>query len=295
MISNEMKAVINFLQKGKDATPADVSPEMMRKGFEQMAALNKPPDEGVYKPDTVAGVPVEWVAFPETLENRVMVYFHGGAYAAGSMNTHRNLCGRLAKATAMTVLMVDYRLAPENPFPAALEDAVAVYRWLISDHGMASDNLVMAGDSAGGGLTLAALLKLKEDGDRLPRAAVCMSPWTDLALTGDSIKTRADDDPFIIADAIGKFAGLYLNVADPKNPLASPLYGDLSGLPPLLIQVGERECLLDDSRRLAEKAEAAGVPVKLEVWEGMVHVFQIFAGVAPEGAQAIDNIAEFLK
>ncbi|MDY6905371.1 MAG: alpha/beta hydrolase [Thermodesulfobacteriota bacterium] len=295
MISKEMQAVINVLQKGKDSTPADLTAEMMRKGFEQMAALNRPPDKGVYKPDTLAGVPVEWVAFPEAPANRIMLYLHGGAYAAGSMNTHRNLCGRLAKATEMTVLMVDYRLAPENPFPAALEDAVAVYRCLIAEKDIKPADMVIAGDSAGGGLTLATMLKLKETGEPLPRAAVCMSPWTDLALTGETIKTKAEDDPFLIAEAIGRFAGLYLNGEDAKNPMASPLYGDLSGLPPLLIQVGDRECLLDDSRRLAERAKAADVPVKLETWEGMVHVFQIFAGIATESARAIENIAEFLK
>jgi epsilon-lactone hydrolase len=225
----------------------------------------------------------------------VILYFHGGGYVAGSVETHREFLAHIARATKRRILAVDYRLAPENPFPAALEDAVTVYRWLLADHRMSPENIAIGGDSAGGGLTLATLLKLKEDGDALPGAAVCLSPWTDLAMTGASITEKDSVDPFINASGMAAIAPAYIGADNAKNPLISPLYGDLSGLPPLLIHVGDRECLLDDSVRFAEKAQAAGSPVTLKVWEELFHVFHLFAGVAPEGREGIQEVAAFLE
>jgi acetyl esterase/lipase len=267
----------------------------MRNGLEQLSAM-APPYDGVFLSGVVAGgVPAEWVAVPGSAGKGVILYFHGGGYTAGSLSSHRNMVSRLAVEAGRLLLAVDYRLAPEHPFPAAVEDAVAAYRWLVNCEGVPAREVIFGGDSAGGGLALAALIKLRDEGDRLPRAAFCLSPWTDLAMTGDSIRTKADVDPFIEPRALDFLAGQYLQGANPRHPLASPLYADLTGLPPLLIQVGERECLLDDSLRLAEKAKAAGVDVTIDVWPEMIHVFQSFAPVAPEGVAGIRRIAEYLS
>ncbi|MEW6076734.1 MAG: alpha/beta hydrolase [Thermodesulfobacteriota bacterium] len=294
MVSTEMHNLITFLQhtvdKGREPHVA-----AMRNGLEQLAAM-APPYEGVFLSGVDAGgVPAEWVAVPGSDGKGVILYFHGGGYTAGSLSSHRNLVSRLAVEAGRLLLAVDYRLAPEHPFPAAVDDAVAAYRWLVNSEGVPAGMVIIGGDSAGGGLALAALIKLREEGDRLPRAAFCLSPWTDLAMTGDSIRTKADEDPFVEPRALGFLAGQYLQGTDPEHPLASPLYADLTGLPPLLIQVGERECLLDDSLRLAEKAKAAGVDVTIDVWPEMIHVFQSFAPVAPEGVAGIRRVAEYLN
>ena len=290
-----MEDIIRFLKHSQDkGRQPDVA--AIRTGLEQLSAM-APPFEGVSL-DTVDadGVPAEWVVVPGNEESRVILYFHGGGYNAGSLATHRDLVSRLAKETGRRILAADYRLAPEHPFPAAVEDAITVYSWLLNDQGIPPDRIVVGGDSAGGGLTLAALVKLKEEGIPMPQAAFCLSPWTDLTVTGESITAKAGEDPFIEPEALRYLAAQYLQQGtDPKNPLASPLYADLTGLPPLLIQVGERECLLDDSRRLAEKASQAGVDVTIDVWEGMIHVFQSFAPVAPEGKAGIRRIAEYLN
>jgi acetyl esterase/lipase len=191
-------------------------------------------------------------------------------------------------------LAVDYRLAPEHPFPAAVEDAVAGYDWLLST-GVDPAQVIIGGDSAGGGLTVATLVALKDAGVPMPSADLCISPWTDLALTGGSLRSKADADPMIAPDRITRVRDAYVGDADPREPLASPIYADLSGLPPMLIQVGENEVLLDDSTRLAERAEAARVDVTLEVWPEMIHVWHFFAELLPEGQQAIDRIGEYLR
>lgn len=295
MVSPEMTAVIDFLEKMKARTPADFEVNDLRKGLDKMVAMMPLPDDGIYESIDAGGVPAEWISVPGAGKEQVVLYLHGGGYISGSIASHRELLTRLARETGRYVLAIDYRLAPENPFPAALEDSVKAYRWLVSDQQINPTNIAIAGDSAGGGLTLATLLKLKADGILLPQAAVCLSPWTDLAMTGDSITTKAADDPFIAAQGAVKIAPFYINGDDPQNPLISPLYGDLVGLPPLLIHVGSRECLLDDSIRFAEKANEAGVPVTLAVWEGMIHVFHLFAALAPEGREGIRKIADFLK
>ncbi len=294
MASKEMEDIIRFLQQSRQkGRQPDVA--AIRAGLDQLSAM-APPFEGVdLQTVDAGGVPAEWVFVPGNEENDIILYFHGGGYTAGSLATHRDLVSRLAKETGRRVLAADYRLAPEHPFPAAVEDAVAVYRWLLNDKGLAPDKIVVGGDSAGGGLTLAALVKLRDAGDPLPRAAFCLSPWTDLAVTGESVTAKAEADPFIEPQALTYLADQYLQGADPRTPLASPLYADLTGLPPLLIQVGERECLLDDARRLGDKAEAAGVDVTIDVWDEMIHVFQSFAPVTPEGKAGIRRIAEYVE
>jgi acetyl esterase/lipase len=223
-----------------------------------------------------------------------MLYLHGGGYVVGSIATHRGLAGRLSQAAAARVLLVDYRLAPEHPFPAAVDDAASAYRWLLAQ-GIESARLVIAGDSAGGGLTIATLVALRDAGVPLPAAAVCLSPWVDLEGSGDSVTTKAAADPLVQKDMLLQLGAWYLAGADPRTPLAAPLYADLRRLPPLLIQVGTAEILLDDATRLAEKATAAGVKVTLESWEDMIHVWQLFAPMLPEGQQAIERIGVFVQ
>ena len=218
-----------------------------------------------------------------------------GGYIGGSIETHKDLVARISRAAKVRVLIIDYRLAPEHPFPAALEDAVAAYQWLISNEKIDPKNLIIGGDSAGGGLTVSTLVKLREEELSLPAAAICLSPWTDLAVTGESIKTKAEVDPFITPEINEFCAKNYLKDTDPKNYLASPLYADLKELPPMYIQVGTSEVLLDDSVRLAENAKEAGVDVELDIWEDMIHVFAIFAALAPESQQAIEKISDFIQ
>jgi acetyl esterase/lipase len=243
------------------------------------------------QPVDAGGVPAEWIGAQDT-DNGALLYLHGGAYVIGSINTCRELAGRLARAAKRRVLAIDYRLAPENPYPAALDDTVAAYHWLLGE-GVDPSQIVLAGDSAGGGLALAALLALRDAGQPLPAGAVCLSPWTDLALTGASIETQAQADPILAAHILRRHAQYYAGDRDLTTPLISPLYADLTGLPPLLFQVGTDEILLDDARRCAHKARQAGVEVSLDVYEGMFHVFQMVRFL-PETKQSIRRIAEFV-
>jgi monoterpene epsilon-lactone hydrolase len=244
---------------------------------------------------SAGGVDGEWIAGSDAHHDKAILYFHGGGFRLGSVSSHRELIARIAEASGCRVLAINYRLAPEHRFPAPLEDAIAAYGWMI-DQGLSPENIAFAGDSAGGNLVLAAMLGLRERGAPLPAAAVLMSPWTDLAVTGESYVSRADADPIHQRPMILALAKNYLgNDGDPRDPMASPLYADLTGLPPLLIQVGDRETVLDDSVMFADKARAAGIDVELQIWDGMIHVFQMFASELAEARQAIDSIAKFLK
>jgi monoterpene epsilon-lactone hydrolase len=218
---------------------------------------------------------------------------HGGGYATGSINTHREMVSRLSRAARARVLLIDYRLAPENPFPAAVQDAMAGYRWLLST-GVNPDGLVIAGESAGGALTVATLVALRDAGEPLPSAAICLSPWVDMEAFGESMTTKAEVDPLVSRESLLMYAKAYLGNADPRTPLAAPLYADLRGLPPLLIQVGTAEVLLDDATRLAERARLAGVDVILERYEEMIHMWHFYP-MLPEGQQAIRRIGEFVE
>jgi epsilon-lactone hydrolase len=243
---------------------------------------------------SAGGVDGEWISPADAPLDKAILYFHGGGFRIGSVVSHRDLIARIALASGCRVLAINYRLAPEHRFPAALDDALAAYGWML-DRGLKSDNIAFAGDSAGGNLVLAAMLALRDRGLPLPVSAVLMSPWTDLAATGASYVTRADADPIHQRPMILALAKNYLGgQGDPCDPLVSPLYADLTGLPPLLIQVGDRETVLDDSLVFADKARAAGIDVSLEVWDGMIHVFQMFGELA-EAHQAIASIAGFLN
>jgi len=245
-------------------------------------------------PVNAGGVPAEWIVAPGAAEDRFLLYLHGGGYVLGSINTHREMISRLSRAAGVRALALDYRLAPENPFPAAVDDATAAYRWLLSQ-GAKPERTAIAGDSAGGGLTLAALVAIRDAKLPLPGVGVCLSPWTDMEGVGASMMSKAKEDPVVQKEGLLGMAKLYLGGADTKSPLAAPLHADLRGLPPLLIQVGSAETLLDDSTRVAERAKAAGVKVDLEVWNEMIHVWQLFAPILPEGQEAIAKIGTFIR
>ncbi len=265
-----------------------------RSEFEKAVSL-LPVAEGVsFEPLKVGSMPAEWV-FPQGApEDRAILYLHGGGYCEGSINTHRGLVSFISKATGVRVLLLDYRLAPEDPFPAAVEDSTAAYQWLLSE-GIEPHRIVVAGDSAGGGLTVATLVALKEKGSPIPAAAVCISPWVDLEVTGESVITKAKKDPIVQREVLIEMAKAYINGEDPRTPLASPIYADLHGLPPLLIHVGTSEILLDDSIRLADRARKAGVEVTLEPWEEMIHVWHFFPSMLPEARETIEVAARYIK
>jgi acetyl esterase/lipase len=238
------------------------------------------------------GVPAEWVSDGTGPADGVVLYLHGGGYCMGSVGTHRGLAARLAAASRARVLNLDYRLAPEHPHPAAVDDAVAAYRWL---RGTGVEQVVVGGDSAGGGLTIATLLALRDAGDPLPAAGFCLSPWVDLECAGETMTTKADVDPMCTKEGLTDMAAAYAGDRDLRAPLLSPVHADLRGLPPLLIQVGTAEVLLDDAVRLAERARAAGVDVRLEAWDDLIHVFQAFAPMVPEALEAIEGIGAFVQ
>jgi epsilon-lactone hydrolase len=240
------------------------------------------------------GVPAVLVVTRESQRDRHILYLHGGGFITGSSSLYRHLTWRLATAARARLLSVDYRLAPEHPFPAALDDTVAAYRWLLAE-GADPRRIAVMGDSAGGNLAFAMLLKARDDGMPIPTAAVGLSPWLDLTLSSPSLKLNVDADPMLNAEEAPKLAEYYLAGADPRMPYASPLYGDVAGLPRTLLQVGSDEVLRDDSVRMADKLRAAGCQVELEIWPRMPHVWHLFASVLPEARQAIERIGTFLQ
>lgn len=274
--------------------PSDVPLDVERREWEAAAAQVALPSGITITPVDLAGRHGEWVSSPQASPQHVLYYMHGGGYTSGSCVTHRELAARLCLASGVRVLLLDYRLAPEHPFPAAIEDAGAGYHWLL-DHGIAPERIVFGGDSAGGGLAVAALLWLRERAVALPAAAVLLSPWLDMTVSGPSVQDRAAVAPVSSREDLLRAAGRYLGGTDPRNPLASPIYADLHGLPPLLIQAGDHELLLSDSTHLARQAQAAGVEVTLEIWDEMWHVWHAWAGGLPEGQQAINGIGAFIR
>jgi monoterpene epsilon-lactone hydrolase len=292
MASQESVLVRQYLMAAKASQTAGTDIETVRQGLEALSTLTPAAPDIIVEKTNREGIHAEWVIAPNAVEDPVFLYLHGGAYIMGSCNTHRYLASKLSRSTAARVLVPEYRLAPENPFPAAIEDALKVYRWLIST-GIGPENIIIGGDSAGGGLTLATLLSLKDEDEALPALAILLSPWTDMEGTGESMETRADADPWLSPDASRVTPALYLRDVDRRHPLVSPIYADLSGLPSMLVHVGNDEILLSDSSRLVNRARAAGVEVTFKVWDEMWHVFQTFA--IPEGQQAIDEIGEFVR
>jgi epsilon-lactone hydrolase len=268
--------------------------ESQRQEWEAAVAATNLQLHAVVNPVDLDGVYGEWVTVGDSDEAGVLLFLHGGGYNAGSCKTHRALATHLARAARTRVLLIDYRLAPEHPCPAAIDDAAHAYRWLLQQ-GSAPQQIVLGGDSAGGGLALAALIAIRDSGTEVPAAAFLLSPWLDLALSGESMRTRAQLDPLTAYNDLHKAATLYLGDLEPYDPRASPLYADLHQLPALLIHVGDHEVLRSDATRLAEKAKAAGVPVQLEIWDAMWHVWHAWADELPEARAAMVQIGAFVR
>jgi monoterpene epsilon-lactone hydrolase len=297
MASQQMRdlTALMFEQRRLARAGAPLSVEELRAGFEQMMGALPAVDGVSVEAGHAEGVPVEWTRTSGSDDVRgTLLYFHGGGYFEGSIATHRRLVASLCLAAGVRGLSVEYRLAPEHPFPAAVDDAVAAYRWLTGPGGEDPSRVVVAGDSAGGGLSAALLVALRDLGDPLPAGAYLISPWTDLASTGDSITTRASADPMIDPAETERVTSNYVPDGDVRNPLVSPLYADLTGLSPLLVHVGDAEVLLDDAVRFADRARLAGVPVESEVWPEAFHVFQMLAGLVPEADEAIAQAGEWM-
>jgi monoterpene epsilon-lactone hydrolase len=252
------------------------------------------PADVTVQPVSANGVKAEWTSTPDADPSGAILYLHGGGYVICSLDSHRHLAAEVGRAAGVRTLAIDYRLAPEHPFPAAVEDTVAAYRYLL-DSGIKPNRIAFAGDSAGGGLVIGSMLAIREAGLPLPGCAWCISPWVDMEALGGSFVDRAETDPTVQKATILMMAGLYLGGADPRHPHAAPLYGDLRGLPPLLIQVGSVETLLDDSIALARKAGVAEVPVALQIWPEMIHIWHLFFPVLSAGRRAIEAGGSFVR
>lgn len=269
--------------------------ERLRAEYREMGARSARADGVAIVPATGLSCPASWIR-PDAAGRTTgtMLYLHGGGYVIGGLDSHTPMATHIARASGCDVLLLDYRLAPEHRFPAAVDDAVAAYRWLLHG-GVDPSTAVVAGDSAGGGLTIATLLRLRDEGTQLPAAAVVISPWADLELSETSVREEADADPMVDDVSLRWMRDLYLAGVDPRDPLATPCNGDLHGLPPVLIQVGEHEILRSDSRRLAESIRGAGGKVELEEWPGMVHVWHFFAGTMPEADSAVSAMGTWIQ
>jgi monoterpene epsilon-lactone hydrolase len=291
-----MQDLIDFLRGQQQASASQPAPTLdeLRAGFAPAGRLHPVPDDVVVTEVSAGGVPAHWLAAPGTDAGRVLLFLHGGGFELGSLRSDGELAARLGRASGMRVLFAEYRLAPEHPFPAAIDDVLAAWRWLRTDQGLSARSIAVAGDSAGGGLAVALLVATRDAGEALPAAAVLMSPTVDLTSSGASMTERVDQDPFSTPAMLRQFASDYLAGADPKTPLASPLFASLAGFPPLLIQVGTADLLLSDSERLAAAAAEAGVDVTLEVGEGLPHVYPILLGT-PEAAEATEQTGKFLR
>ena len=271
----------------------DLTIEQRRAGFERASKLPRP-GRLDYDDDAVVGGVPAIVATPTAVPpERHVLYLHGGGYVLGSPTSHISLCARLGRRAAASVTVIDYRLAPEDPFPAAIDDCLAAYRAVLDEHDPAS--LVVAGDSAGGNAVLATLVRAREAGDPLPACAYLLSPWTDLSGSGATIHSKAEADPMLKPEFVAEAAGMYADGRPLEDPALSPLFADLSGLPPMLIQTGLDEILLDDSRRLADRATEAGVDATLDLAAGMWHVYPAFAGLMPEADEALVRAAIYIR
>jgi phosphinothricin tripeptide acetyl hydrolase len=292
MASAELQVVLDMLRANPPVQGSDIF--AMRAAMDTIATVMPPPKDMTFTPVDAGGVPAEWSTADAADSGRVVVYFHGGAYVMGSVASHRNLVGHIARRTGARVLNVDYRLAPEHPFPAAVDDAVAAYRF-VRESGVPAAKIAIAGDSAGGGLTAACLVALRDAGETMPGAAVCISPWLDLSQSFGSWQSKAELDPMLKIEQIQTCADAYLAGADPKTPTASPVFADLRGLPPLFVQVGTAETLLDESVEFTKRAQAAGVDARIDAAPDMIHVWHAFADLLPEGRDALDDLAAFLE
>ena len=296
MPSQDMQDVIDGLRDQQKASASQAPPtlEQRRAAFAPAGCLHPLPDDVMVTEVTAGGVPAHWLAAPGADTGRVLMFLHGGGFQMGSLRSDGELAARLGRAAGMRVLFLEYRLAPEDPFPAAIDDALTAWHWLRTSQDLSAASMAVAGDSAGGGLAAALLVAVRDAGQPLPAAAVLMSPTVDLTSSGASMTERVDQDPFSTPALLRQLASDYLAGADPKTPLASPLFASLTGLPPLLIQAGTADLLLSDAERLASAALRAGVDVTLHIGEGLPHVYPIMLGT-PEAAQATEQTGNFLR
>ena len=296
MPSHAMQNVIDSLRQQRTAGAGQVPPtlEERRATFAPGGQPHPVPDDVLVTDVTAGGVPAHWLEAPGTQTDRVLIFLHGGGFEFGSVRSDGELAARLGQAGGMRVLFPEYRLAPEHHFPAAIDDVIAAWRWLRADQRLPAGSIAVAGDSAGGGLAVALLVAIRDAGEELPAAAVLMSPTVDLTSSGASMTERADQDPISTPAMLRQFASDYLAGADPRTPLASPLFASLAGLPPLLVLVGTADLLLSDSERLAAAADQAGVDVTLEIGEGLPHVYPLMLGT-PEATEATEQIGKFLR
>ncbi len=280
--------LVRSFRRGRALTLTD-----QRERLEHFAQNFKIPALVQIEPVRVGKIAAEWIIPHEIRQSAVVYYLHGGAYCAGSLNTHRAFLGNLALVCGCKVLIIDYRLAPENPFPAALDDAYQAYRWLIEHH--SAQKIIVAGDSAGGGLTLALMLKLRDDSIDLPAAGVLMAPWANLTCDDENYQKVGKKDVLLDQDRLKRNARMYAGDEDLKNPLISPIFANLSNLPPILIQVGTHDLLLGDARRIAANIEKNEGSVELSIWEKMMHGWQILGNMLPESHKAIWKINRFIE
>ena len=294
VISTFIRMIVKRRPEGNESEVVESIRSMLEVSQFFRSLISSPVDGRMVSAVRNGSVKGEWLRSTDEPQSTVY-YLHGGAYVACSPATHRSFTSELSRAANARVFALDYRLAPEHRFPAALEDAVAGYRWLL-DQGVDPQEIVIGGDSAGGGLTLATLIALRDAGEQLPRAAFVISPWTDLACAGRSLDANDERDPMLYGAGVRWMAPVYLGGASPRDPLASPIYADLSKLPPLLIHVSDSEVLLDDSTRLADRAKQCGVNVDLRVWNDLPHAWPVFVAFRmPESFQALGEIVEFIR
>ncbi|WP_186843714.1 alpha/beta hydrolase [Acetobacterium tundrae] len=272
----------------------NTSVEKLRQNCDDTALRFFKPMEGIsYIPADYSELYAEWIKVENAPEVKVVMYFHGGGFVMGNALSHRNIVSNFVKHLGINALVFNYRLAPENPSPAAVYDSTAIYNWLLTQ-GYEPNNIVFAGDSAGGGIAMATLLKCKDDGIPLPAVCALFSPCTDMTISGESHQTKAKADPCTPKGSTETYLGYYIGNGDPRHPYTSPLFGDLTGLPPIIIQVGNNETLRDDSTRFAKKAKESGVEVRLKVWKGMFHCFPLLAPMFPEASEALAEVCQFI-
>jgi epsilon-lactone hydrolase len=290
MSSSEIDAIRELLR----SKPRPAGFAERRERLDAIGSTSPPAGDIRLEPIDANGVAAEWSLAPGSDPSKVLLFFHGGGYCSGSIVSHRGMVTEAGRAARARTLAVGYRLAPEHPFPAAIEDARSAYRFLL-DQGIAPSRIVIGGDSAGGGLTLALMTSVRDAREPLPACAWLVSPWVDLQMIGASLAEKAVADPLISKSYLEELASAYLAGADPANPLVSPLNADLAGLPPLLVQVGSAETLLDDAVRIARRAGAADVRVNLEIWPHMIHAWHLWAAQLEAGRRAIASAGAFIR
>lgn len=292
MLSWQSHIVRLYLNYKKATTIDHTAPiEVLRKVVEDAAVFGRFPKAIQSQAIAIDHIPAEWLIPPQTDKRSVMLYLHGGAYALGSIKSHRATAGQIAEAGKIRTLIIGYRLAPEHPFPAALQDALLGYEWLQKN---GYEKIVLAGDSAGAALALETVISLRSKQGSMPALVVCLSPWLDVESTGETMITNAKRDPMLKKDDL-KVCRYYIGQNDPHDPLISPLYADFKGFPPIFLLVGSDEILLSDSMQLTEKAKDTGVDVQLRIWKDMWHVFPFFAPFVPEATQAIAELGDMIK